>query len=302
MNELGDLMKGYKFNSLFIMALFLISNLLTSVSNTEASIAPAPDQFVAEIFPNSTINLQLSHTNTILTFNATDFPNKIDINFDANYTIYNQENTTTLPIILPFSLSNTSDFIFEVQINDTQIPYNIFSVSPWNENITEIDVHLPGFVEIYPIKLVKSNVTFFRNSTSVVKYHFHGTMNNPLESHNLLYIIYSLGTSQEWLGNTSGRLEFKLYGKQPIISTTGYDLVILTPINVDINGGKSFSYEWNNIQIPWGSVGVKFYREASPLEKIIELIVQNLLIFIPIASVFIIAIILRRKRKGNVTT
>ena len=204
-NELGDVMKVVRLISLIIMALFLIPNHPIIIPNTQASIAPLPDQFIAEIFPNKTLPLQLSHTNTIVKFNATDFPNKLDINFDANYTIYNPENTTTIPLILPFSLAiNISDFMFDVQLNESQIPYSLLSVSPWNENITEVNIRLPGFIETYPINLVRSNVTLFKNSSSVVRYQFRGSMNNPLASRDLLYIICSLGTSQEWLGNTTG--------------------------------------------------------------------------------------------------
>ncbi|MEE9376542.1 MAG: hypothetical protein V3V33_00720 [Candidatus Lokiarchaeia archaeon] len=56
-----------------IFLLFLVLNFSISTSNTTASIHPMPDQFIAEIFPNSTLPLQLSHTNTIIIFNATDF-------------------------------------------------------------------------------------------------------------------------------------------------------------------------------------------------------------------------------------
>lgn len=298
MNELGDLMKVFRFISLIIITLFLIQTFPTIIPNAKASIAPKPDQFIAEIFPNKALPLQLSHTNTIVKFNATNFPNELGLNFDANYTIYNQENTTTIPLILPFSLAiNINDFMFEVQLNETQIPYSLLSVSPWNENITEVNIRLPGFIETYPINLVRSNVTLFKNSSSVVRYQFRGTMNNPLASRDLIYIIYSLGTSPEWLGNTTGRVELRVYGKQPIFSTSGGNLINLTPKNVDIVGGKSFSYEWYNIQIPWGNVGIKYYRDTSTLGELIISIILNLLISIAIASAITVVILRRRKIK-----
>lgn len=293
---MGEVMKACKFMFSIIITSLLILNLPTLIPNINASIAPAPDQFIAEIFPNSTLPLQLSHTNTIISFNATDFSNKIDINFDANYTIFNPENTTTIPIILPFSLAkNVSDFMFEVHVNNTQILFDLLSISPWNENITEIDVHLAWFVERYPIILIRNNVTLLKNSTSVIRYHFRGSMSNPLDSSDLFYIVYHLGTSQEWIGNSTGRVALRVYGKQPIYGRRGFNWA---PCQlVDIIGGKSYICEWNNTISPWMDIGIKFYREVSPFEKIIEMLMFNLLIFLPIAVVIIIAVIIRRKRK-----
>ncbi|MHA2197637.1 MAG: hypothetical protein ACXABO_18780, partial [Promethearchaeota archaeon] len=70
---------GKKIRIIFISYLFL--NLTFSNINVSAPPAPVPDQFIAEIFPNCTLPLQLSHTNTIITFNATNFPNKLGISF-----------------------------------------------------------------------------------------------------------------------------------------------------------------------------------------------------------------------------
>jgi len=296
MNIIGEIMKACKFIFSIIITSLLILNLPTLIPNINASIAPVPDQFIAEIFPNSTLPLQLSHTNTTISFNATDFPHKIDINFDANYTIFNPENTTTIPIILPFSLAtNISDFMFKVHVNTTQIPFDLLSISPWNENITEIDVHLAWFIERYPVILIRNNVTLLKNSTSVIRYHFSGSMSNPLDSSDLFYIVHHLGTSQEWIGNSTGRVALRVYGKQPIYGRTGYNLA---PCQlVDIIGGKSYICEWNNTISPWMDIDVIFYREVSPFEKIIEILMFNLLIFLPIAGVIIIAVIIRRKRK-----
>ena len=142
-------MKFHRQISTIIIALFIFLNLFILIpSNSVAPPAPRPDQFIAELFPNSTLPLQLSHTNVIISFNATDLSKKIDIDFDAKYSIFNPENATSIPIILPLSLAtNISNFIFEVYVNNTQVPFDLLSITPWNENITEIDVHLAFFVE-----------------------------------------------------------------------------------------------------------------------------------------------------------
>ena len=294
MVETGELMKAHKHIFSIIIVSFLILSFSIGTPPVAGSIAPLPDQFIAEIFPNSTLPLQLTQTNTIISFNATDFPNKIGINFDANYTIYNSENTTTISVILPFSLAiDINDFMFDIYANNTQITYDIFNVSPWNENITEIDINF-YIIEAYPITLIKSYITLLKNSNSVIRYRFNGSMNNPLDSRDLLYIIYTLGTSQEWIGNTTGRIELRIYGKQPILSMRNfafqYDYV-------DISGGKSFSCEWDNIKIPFMDVGVKYYRETSPFEEFMKIWGFNLLIYIGIALIIIVVVIKRKKRK-----
>lgn len=91
MIDKGDKMRACKYTFTIIITSILILSFSFTTPPTVGSIAPVPDQFIAEIFPNSTLSLQLTHTNTIISFNATDFPNKIGIDFDANYTIYNFE-------------------------------------------------------------------------------------------------------------------------------------------------------------------------------------------------------------------
>ncbi len=294
MVETGELMKAHKHVFSIIIVSFLILSFSITTPPVTVSIAPVPDQFIAEIFTNSTLPLQLSHTNTIISFNATDFPKKIDINLDANYTIFNQENTTSIPIILPFSLAkNVTDFMFEVHVNNTQILFDLLSISPWNENITEIDVHLAWFIEKYPIILIRNNVTLLKNSTSVIRYHFSGSMSNPLDSSDLFYIVHHLGTSQEWIGNTTGRVELRVYGKQPVYGRGGYNLA---PCQlVDIFGGKSYICEWTNTKSPWMDTGIRFYREVSPFEEFMKIWGFNPLMYIGIVIIIIIVVIRRKK-------
>jgi len=294
MIELGEIMKNRKHLSPIIIVCFLLFNLFISIPNISVTSIPSfPDQFISEIFPNSTLPLQIPHTNTVIMFNSTDFPHKIDITFDANYTIYNSENTTTIPIILPFSFATSiSDFIFEVYVNNTQIPYDLFSVSPWNENITEIDIHLAWFIETYPIILIRSNVTLQKNTSSVIRYYFNGVISNPVGISDLFYIVYHIGTSQEWIGNTTGRVEIHAYGKQPIFGTFGFSN--LDRRVEDIIGGRSFICEWNNSKSPNMDIGIQYYREATQFEIILEYILYYISPFIGISIIFIIIIIKRK--------
>jgi len=118
---------------------------------------------------------------------------------------------------------------------------------------------------------------------------------NPLDSSGLFYIVHHLGTSQEWIGNTSGRVAIRVYGKQPRYGRTGY---YLAPCHsVDIIGGKSFICEWNNTKNPWMDIDVIFYRDVTSFEEIMAILRDILLFSLIIAGVIIIAVIIRRKRK-----
>lgn len=298
MIKTGEVIKVRKQISSIIITSFLILNFSISTPKIAAPPAPVPDQFIAEIFPNCTLPLQLIRTNTIITFNATDFSNKIGINFDANYTIYNSENTTAIPVIVPFSLAiNITNIMCEVKANNSQIPYDLFSVSPWDENMTEIDVYfLPRFIDMYPIIFIRCNITLLKNSTLIIRYQFSGSISNPLDSKNIFFIVYYIGSSQDWIGNNSGRVELRVYGKQPVFSGGVY------PVGncyfLEINGGKTYICEWNNIQIPATYIGFKYETNWYTLMDALStlgLIVINLLGYFTI-TIIVIKVIIRRKK------
>ena len=124
-------------------------------------------------------------------------------------------------------------------------------------------------------------------------------MNNPLDSRDVFFIAYFLGTSLEWIGKTTGRIELRAYGKQPVFA---YGV----PHNVscqyiDIKGGRSFICEWNNIEIQILKFGVRYYREPSPFEAYIDSIVFILPFFLPffliVCGIIIIVIVRRKERK-----
>ncbi|MFX0134647.1 MAG: hypothetical protein ACFFDN_13490 [Candidatus Hodarchaeota archaeon] len=294
-----------KKNKQIISIIFMVSLSLNFFAISPQVVAPPPslpDHLIAEFFPNSTLPLQLIHSNTIIIINATDFPNKIGIDFNANYTIYNLGNTTKITFILPLSLArNVSNFMFDVYINNSQIPYDLFNVSPWNENISVINVSF-YIIELYPITLIRSNTTLLKNSTTVIGYHFSGSIDNPLDSRDLIYLVYNLGTSQEWIGNTTGKLEFRVYGKKPIFSRMGFSDGWQFTRNctlIDINGVESYICEWDNIEIPHGSIGLEYYKESSPFEEIWLLIILNLALYVLIGSIIAIVVLARKKRKKN---
>ncbi len=285
----------------FIIALLLIFNFSIIKIDIANSIALGPSQFIAEIFPNCTLPLQLTYTNTIIDIDATDLNNKNDFQFDANYTLYNPENTATVPLMIPISLKiDISKFTFEVFANNSQIQYDLFSTTTWNENITAVDVYwLPPGLDITerynnPVTFIRTNVTLFKNSTSVIRYRFNGSVNTHFDANNFFYIAYYIGTSQEWIGNTTGRTIFTVYGKQPEFPTGGDIIELGNSTYVKFDGGGSLFYKWFNAYHPRGYIGVGYGKEG--ITVIME-IMLFLLPFLIVAIVVILVIILSKKRK-----
>ncbi len=287
----------------FIIVFLLVFNFYIFGTNTAtSSIEPYPDQFIAEIFPNCTLPLQLTHTNTIINFDATEFSKKLSIDFDANYTIYNPENTTTIPLMIPFSLGiDSTKFTYEVFANNSPILYDLFSTTKWNENMTAVDIYwLPSWIDITeyynnPITFIRTNITLLKNSTSVIRYRFNGSMNvvyNPV--YNVFYIAYYIGTSKAWKGDTSGSVNLTVYGTQPVFASGVVNVSGTSSSITDVDGGSSLLYKWYKSYNPWGDIGIRYYR-ASPFEVIKE-IMLFLIPFLVIAIV-IIALFLRKRRK-----
>lgn len=294
-------MKRFKKLGVIIMVIIILLTNVSSIHNVSAPPPPPrPDQFITEIFPNSTAPLQLINTDTILTFNAINFPDRVDVQFDANYTIYNQENTTTTALILPFSLAvNATEVTIEVFANNTPISHELITVLLWNETIILINVSLTmEFIEIYPdtiypINLIKSNVTLIKNSTSIIRIRLNWSDNNLFDQRDVFFMIYHVGTSQEWIGDATGRVEHRAYGKQPVFSRC---YITAPPCQVvDIIGGKSFICEWNNTISPLMDVGVIYYGLSDNGWNII--LIVNISINIGIVIIIMLVIFIRRNRR-----
>lgn len=307
MSETGEVMKRRKQMFSNIITVFLILNYSFSVPNVVGPPPPPrPEQFIAEIFPNCTTLLHLVQSNVVLTVNATDFPNKMDISFDANYTLFNPNNTTTILIIAPFSLAiNITSATFNVKMNDTHLPFDMLSFSKEFANITEINSDfLPFFISLYPITLIMFNSTLLKNTTSVIRWQLTGSISNPFpfEFRDEFFLVYHLATSLAWNGNTTGTVELKVYGKEPAFSQIVQAFLTIHPRVSHIDGGKSFICKWNDLQITSYSIGFVYYSNSYPsIDSWVDLIIRIayiLLIFSPILIVIIVLVILtKRKRK-----
>lgn len=297
MNSQGDYMGKRQQIPSVLIALFLFTNVIVLPLNITAPPASLPDQFIADIFPSTNTTVRLININTMITIDATDFYNKIGINFDGNYTLFNSENTTNLTLILPFSLCiDIQNATFEVSVNDTQIPFEVLSNT--EENLTSTGINLDFFkffVVHCPITLITSNLTLLENNTYVINYQFSGSIPKPLGFRNLFYMAYYLETARVWKGNLTQRVEFNVFGKLPIYGIVGeYDGDWQIS---DIQGGQSVLLEWYKGKVDTIYVGIRYYGSTSEnVFGIVTIIVLNGLAYIAIISGVVIWL---KRRKRN---
>ncbi len=295
MNLQGDYMRKRQQILSVLIALFLLTNGIVLPLNITAPPASLPNYFIADIFTRTNTTVCLVNINTMIAIDATDFYNKIGINFDGNYTLYNPENTINLTLILPFSLCiDIQNSTFEASVNETQILFEVLSNT--EENLTNAGVNL-DFLSKFPlhcpITLISFNLTLLENNTYVINYKFNGSIPKPLDLQNLFYMAYYLETARVWKGNLTQRVEFKVFGKLPIYSG-GIDVDLQIS---DIQGGQSALFEWNKGKVESIYVGIIYYGPTSEdVFGIVIMVVLNGLAYIAIISGVVIWL---KRRKRN---
>ena len=291
-------MKKSQLSSAILIALVVITSIIVFCPKITAPPPPAPDQFIADIFPKiNNTNIQLLNASATITINATELINEIGITFKGTYTLFNPENTTNLTISLPFSLCiDVENATFGVFVNDTQVPFEIATTT--EDNLTSIVVNINFMLEFdfhCPITLITSNLTLLENYTYVVKYQFEASIPKPLSYRNLFYMIYSSDTAKLWKENATERVEYNVFGGDPLFSIGRNQEVLRQAI--DIAGGKGFICEWNNTQNSTVQIGIMFYGATNEIIPV-EIIVLNILAYVAIASVIVIWIKRRKKKRA----
>lgn len=294
-------MKNCQFTSAILIALFVLTINIELCPKITAPPPPIPDQFIADIFPkNNNTDIHLLNVSAIITLNALELINEIGITFNGKYTLFNPENPTNLTISLPFSLClDVEDATFGVSVNDTHVPFEI--VSTTQENLTNMGVDIdiiPAFAVHCPITLITSNLTLLDNTMYVVKYRFESSILKPLSFRDLFYMVYSSDTAKLWKGNATERVEYNVFGGNPVFSIGG-DIEGLWEI-LDVVGGKRYIYEWNNTQNNTVQIGISFYGYTPKIiPGMIEMIVLNGLAYVAITSVIVIWMKARKKKRSQ---
>jgi hypothetical protein len=302
MRKMGKVIEKQKLKASILIFIFFFSNFLIYVPKITAPLpAPRPDQFIGEILPNRTLSLNLLNSNVVIMFNSTNYPDKIGINFNANYTFFNPGNNSNLRLILPFSLGiEVIESNFNLKLNKTQMDFDLYNFTENSENFSEIDLDfISRFLIHNAITIIECNLTILENESYTIGYNFSGVMNHPFDSRVLLYMVYYLNTSKSWSGNTNGKVEFKVYGKLPIFSRMGNyggETQVL-----DISGGKSAVWEWNKLQMNILAIGIVYDESTYSLFGIWDIgnIVMNIAFYVIIISIIIIILVRRKSRKST---
>ena len=258
-------MANHKISVLILVPFMVTLSFFGNYPKVVAPPAPAPDQFIAGIFPGSNnTNIHLLNARANLSLDATELFKVIGITFDGRYTLFNPENSTLLAINLPFSLCfNIFEASFVVFVNDTKFPFEL--VNNTLENLTRAGIHIkliPTLVVHCPISLIRINLTLLANITYIIKYHFNGSIPSPLAFRDLFYLVYSSDTAKYWKGNATERVEVNVWGGTPGFSRAGVGIVEGLPELLDIEGGKRYICQWNNSQNSTIQIGITFYGKT----------------------------------------
>ncbi len=301
---MGKYIKKNKLISSIFIFTFFSANFIISIPKITAPPPPSlPDQFIGEILSNRTLSLNLLNSNVVIKINSTHYPFKIGINFDANYTFINRENNTNIKLAFPFSLGiEVIKSNFRVKLNKTQIDFDLYNFTVGTVNFTEIDLDfISRFLIHNPITIIQCNLTILENKSYTIGYKFSGVINKPFKSSDEVFIVYYLNTSKTWSGNTTGRVEFRVYGKLPVFSTMSVyyhpEIQVL-----GISGGKTCIWEWNNRKMNMLAIGIRYDESSYSLLgiwEIVGIIAINVVGYAIIISIIIIIIVRRISRKRN---
>ena len=285
------------FKSSILIALFILSNFINSVSQVAAPPPPLYSyQLISEILANRTLSLNLLNRNVIIKINASNYPDNVQIDFNANYTIFNAESNSNLTLGLPFFLRiNVSKSNFSVKLNNVPIDFVLENYTQGATNSSEFDLDFfSHFINEKPVIVIKCNITILKYESIKIEYDFNGIV----DFWDDIYFGYYLNTSKTWNGNTTGRVEFRVFGKVPSFFTSG-DYHGNKQVS-DIIEGISCIWEWYNLKINTLVFGIEYYSyNFYPYLTIYDIIIIiiNVTAYILIISAIIYFIVKKKSRK-----
>jgi len=230
----------------YLLMIVLIS-LVLQYNLTSARADPVPvldyDNELGGLMPATNVTLGMPLSNVTIDVNASN-TSAFLLNVDGEYTILNSGNTSNITIAAPFSsLISIDNSSVSITANGSNIPWAVVSNAPvnWNWSIYEF-----GSMQFFI-----SNLSMPANSSCLLRYQFNGLMSyvvgNTVFRTEVTEIIYDIGTSRSWYGNTSETVTMNVVGIQPTSCYTGYPGT--PPIISNITGGKSYTWAWNDQKI-----------------------------------------------------
>ena len=279
-------MKKYRLFIIIYIILIVILGLPTYIRDSKADLVWVYGMGAGNFLPEENSTLVMTDASVIFNVDAEGYQNRINIDFTGNYTIYNPSESMNITLVAPFSPDfKNLESSCVIKIENTTVSYDFiefnFTDSPWEE-------YLESRYFMQNRKFLIINATFPENDSITIEYSFDAYI-DITSSFDILNIYYDVGTSRAWNGTISERVDFKVYGKRPdSYSSYRKDHFEYNCTISDIEGGKSYAWEWEDEIINVNSVYIS-YSYYNPWGKIV------FYLFFP--SLFALVIILLVSKK-----
>lgn len=236
------------------MLLFLIK----FVPESKTDVVPINITGTGNLFPEEDCSLIMTNANVIFDINNLVSSNKIDVNFNGNYTIYNPNESRNVTIAAPFSLefeNIEANCIIKVETN--VVPFSFVHLhwsDPWIEYLDSVGLGMSD-----KRNFILTNITFPENSSVKIEYSFNAYITHT-DIDGELTIYYDVGTSRAWNGSINERVEFKTYGKLPdSYSLYGPSLNNYNCTVSNFSNGRIYTWEWVDEIIIIDSVYISYH-------------------------------------------
>ena len=286
-----------------VLSLLITTLCFPSVfSNVEANSLNLYATNHGMILPYNNSYLLMPEANVRFTINSTADLKEYLIKFNANYKIFNPNETTSTLIGAPFYyLDYWGIENLEVLANGTEIDSELFHIE-FDENSTWFE-YLSGSDQR---DIFISNLTFYANTSLILNYSFDYKLPWKIGDikFSLAEVWYDVGTARAWSGNVTETVEYVVYGHQPFYyNCSGRDETVRfykDGIIEEIDDGYCYSWSWNNERIKEDQIEFRFSlfeEKLTPIDKMIMIIVFPSVGLVGLIFVSLRIIKVRRKRK-----
>jgi len=249
--------------------------------------------------------LLMSYASVFMDINAINHRNEFILDFSANYTIYNSDETINVLIGAPFynfydyyyyyiqdtdNLLNIINETLKFIVNDEEVFYSFTYLT--HENAEDWEEFLP---EYYNTRLfVISNITLNGYSNNSLQYSWNSIIKRHPRSLSTNF-YYDVGTSRGWNGKITEFVKIKVLGKQPDHYSDYVEGHFSKKCIINsFEGGKIYNWEWIDERITDYLVGIAFDGETI-WQKYMTFFILFPLLLSPIITYLIYHIVKRKK-------
>jgi len=286
-----------KTNLTFVLILLILTTSMIyldqsfEIKKTAANpipVGPPPSlwQLVGFCHTNSSVNISIIDSNVLLDIDYTKYL-KFKIATYGEYIFYNFNETTTITVLAPFDLYDSSIREFSLEVDNNLVPFTVYDLT--NEQRLQL-IYLTNGPISPSVSVLAANITFegFKNTT--VKYYVSTDFKRN-KSGSYTSIGYLVSSGKIWFGNITEKVEFRVKGLQPDYyseSDTKHCSI------VDFSGGKSYNWEWKNEVMDFHFLYIEFRSKDT---RLIVKVIVPLIVVILITMSLLIVFYLRKRTK-----